>query len=415
MIKRLRKSLGLAKQSTSNSMTLNINHFFYDSAQQNSLIIFDDFLPNLLGSWRCAEIVTYLKKIPDSLLVCLLNSYETKGVLRYQDIETDKIKFIKKYGSQISIDSITLINQPEKININTRLAYCLFYNNLLQIYPLLNFHKIPFAFTLYPGGGFKLYDKNCESFLTEIKNTPLFKGVFVTQQSVYDYILERLNFDPAKVKFIYGSPMEIENYSVTTEKKYYKAGKDTLDICFVAAKYSRFGIDKGFEIFCKVASYLSKLYSFIRFHVVGGFSAEDMIYPVEETSIFFYGYRYFDWFKEFYMDIDFILSPVKSNILGVGSFDGFPTAAVIEAGLFGAAMMTADPTGDNICPGFKDDSDFFYIESNPYSIITKITLLLNNPYAIRNVALAGNKKLTSLFNTNMQVAPRIEFINAMIK
>lgn len=413
VVTRFKKKLGLVKQPVNSFEKIITTQFFFNTDEQNTLLIFDDFLPNMLGSWRCAEIVAHLNKFAHSLLVC---NIDLKKGVQSKDFEPNRQKFLTTYGHQINNGAVVSINHyPGKINVNARLAYCLFYNNLLKVYPLLTHYKIPFAFTLYPGGGFKLYNKACEIFLKEIKGSALFKGVFVTQQSVYDYLIERLNFNPATVKFIYGCPVEIENYSISPQKKYYKQNKQTLDICFVAAKYSETGLDKGFEIVCRAASYLSKKYSFIRFHIVGGFTAQDMVYPVDEANISFYGYQYFDWFKQFYIGIDLILSPVKTDVLGIGSFDGFPTAAVIEAGLFGAAIMTADPTGDNIYPAFADNEDFFYIQSNAYSVINKIEALIEDPAIIQKVAHAGNRKITSLFNREVQINTRTEFINSIIK
>jgi glycosyltransferase involved in cell wall biosynthesis len=414
LISRLRSSIKNSKVHSEEHGKKIFEHFLFDTYDKYDFIIFDDFLPNLLGSWRSIEISEYLKKYQNSQLICLLNHYSENGMNADKNFETDKIEFLNKYNLHSKRDSIVAKSETSKININSRLAYCIFYGNLLEIYPLLELHNIPFVFTLYPGGGFTFYNENCERFLIDVKLSPLFKGVIVTQQSVYDYLVKRMAFPSEKIEFLYGCPLDFDEYSIPVDKKYYGLGKGTLDICFVAAKYTKFGIDKGFDVFCEVASFLSEKYNFIKFHVVGGFNHFDLPYPVKENNVSFYGYRYFEWFKEFYFNMDIILSPVKPNVLALGAFDGFPTAAVIDAGMFGVAMMAADPTGDNVFASFEDDKDIFLIESNAYNVIKRINHLISKPENIKIVAEAGNKKLKRFFNREYQINKRIKFMDKIL-
>lgn len=59
--------------------------------------------------------------------------------------------------------------------------------------------------------------------------------------------------------------------------------------------------------------------------------------------------------------MDIILSPNRSNILANGAFDGFPTAAVVEAGLKGVIMMISDDNNQNLI--FKDGEDYCFYQS----------------------------------------------------
>ena len=381
---------------------------FYFGTEQSQLTIFDDFLPNLIGSWRGFEIGVYLKTCLNSNLICLLNFYDRENSNVDDKFSNHKESFVRKYN--LHHDSIIPINKEGGININTKHAYCLFFNNLYTVYPLLKKFQIPFSFTLYPGGGFKLYDSVCEKFLVEINSSPLFKGVIVTQAGVKNYLINRGLIDAHRINYIYGAPIEVSSYDSVYEKKYYAKNKPTLDICFVSAKYMKYGLDKGFDIFCEVAFRATKKYDFIRFHVVGGFDRNDLLYDVPEDKIFFYGYQDFDWFKKFYSDIDLIISPVKPFVLSAGAFDGFPTAAVMDAGFLGACMLTSDPLGDNYNVGFKNWEDVVLIDSNANSVMEAIDRLILNPTLIEAIAASGRTKLHQLLSPQIQMVERVNIL-----
>jgi glycosyltransferase involved in cell wall biosynthesis len=281
----------------------------------------------------------------------------------------------------------------------------------VEIYDdVLEKFQIPFVFTLYPGGGFKLYNTACENFLQKVNNSPLFKGVIVTQQVTFDYLTDRKLINEDKVLMIYGAPYELKKFELAGEKRYFKKNKDTLDICFVSGKYTASGVDKGFDVFCQVAFSLSRKYDFIRFHVVGGFLREDLLYDVPADSISFYGYRNFEWFKEFYCGIDAIVSPVKPHVLSWGAFDGFPTGAVEEAGLFGAVMITSDPMGDNVGANYKNWDEMIIVESHKYSVIGSIEKLIEEPYLIEQIAIRGKKRVAELCAPEVQLHKRATFL-----
>ncbi len=388
---------------------------YYKDPLLQDIIIFDDFLPNPIGTWRSTEIGFLLNSFKESSLICLMNFYNDKNnqFTSIKGYDEDLNLFKKKFKLNDRKNSVYSINQ-HNININTKLAYCLFFHNLRRIFPIITEYNLPFCFTLYPGGGLKLYDKECESFLLKIAQSDLFRGVIVTQKSVESYLINRLNFDKKKIKLVYGCTLNVDEFILNKERKYFPASKKTLDICFVAAKYTPNGFDKGFDVFCEAVAFLTKKYEFIHFHVVGGFSKDDLLYPIDENQIHFYGYKEFDWFGEFYASIDIILSPVRSNVLGLGAFDGFPTGAVIDAGLFGTVMITSDPTGDNVHANLINNEEIVLIESNSYSVINKIENLINNPEKIEKIGDQGRNKMRMLFAKKIQLTQRHQFITQCI-
>ncbi len=387
--------------------------FVKDADHPYDLLIIDDFLPNSLGSWRSIEMATYLKIFNNVQLLCLKNYYFKK--IYPINYEEDRKSFLSKYNLNSTKNNIIGIDSPDRINVNARLGYCLFISNLKVSFPLFEKFKIPFLFTLYPGAGFRFYNKESDNFLRNVNDSPLFRGVIVTQQSTFNYLVDREIIPENKIHFIYGVPNQLTEFNLLNPKKFYKKNKSTLDICFVATKYTKFGIDKGFDVFCQVAHRPSKKYNFVKFHVVGGFGKEDVLYSIPKDQINFYSYQYFEFFKDFYCNIDIILSPVKSSVYGEGSFDGFPTGAVTDAGLFNVMMVSSDPLNDNKYPDFKNWEEMIIAESNQYAISDIVEKVIENPLLIEEIATAGKNKLMTLFSRENQIDKRVDLIKEILE
>src|SRR4030066_370297 len=75
------------------------------------------------------------------------------------------------------------------ININAKLFYCVFINNIYDNLNWLEKFKIPFIFTLYPGGGFQINNEIIDKKLKIVFNSPMFKKVIVTQIFTLDYLI----------------------------------------------------------------------------------------------------------------------------------------------------------------------------------------------------------------------------------
>lgn len=408
-LKKIKQSLGYEEDNKLSIMSPCF--YYYDKSVKNDLLIFDDFLPNLLGSWRAVEIGTYLKKFNKAQLVCFLSFYNDHS--KYIQFERDKKLFFEKFGISKQRSIVTL-NYAKPINTNAKLAYCLFYHNIRSIYPILQTYQIPFLFTLFPGGGFAFYNKEGDSFLKILSASPLLKKVIITQQSNYDYLIDRKIFKKNQLSLMYGACFPVENYKLNKLKEYYGKNKMTLDICFVAAKYMDNGLDKGFDIFCHVAYKLCEKYDFVQFHVVGNYTSADLMFEIPDEKIHFYGLQSFNWFPDFYYNKDIILSPVRSFVLRPGAFDGFPTGAVIDAGLYEVLMMTSDPLGDNSLPKFLNWHEIIITEIETLTIIQHIEKIIKQPDLIESIGKAGRKKILSIFSEQDKLNNRIKLIESYI-
>jgi hypothetical protein len=285
------------------------------------------------------------------------------------------------------------------IKINAVLAYVIFQNSVEVLVPYFEKHHIRFAFTLYPGGGFGMpsgaENRNHKSILRSdlqlryIFNSPMFERVFIHHTTIYNYIVESGLCDPRKIAFLRGGFADIRKEDAKP-RKYFGMDKKKLDVCFVAHKYTRYGEDKGYDVFVSTARTLTDLD--IHFHVVGEWD-EDVIDVTDLLGkISFYRVLSTEELIEFFLDKDIILSPTRAHYPRYGKFDGFPL--VINAGICGVAMFVTDPMKQN--EDFVSGSSIEIITTDKNKISEKIGFYYRNPEKLMNLAKRGQEILFNI-------------------
>lgn len=370
------------------------------------LLILDDTFPLNNSSFRYYEFITYLYEIRNSIAVMTKNISDVNN--RY-DCRDKNYKIVKKFIDKNSVFDNRL--STEMIDKKIYLAVCVFLNNIYSNLSILEERKIPFVFTLYPGGGFTLNDKESDEKLNRIFSSHLFKKVIVTQKITYDYILDNDLCPVDKIKFING--VVINNQSIKNKKIRFNFDKDILDVCFVAHKYSEEGRDKGYDIFIDSAKKLFEKHKNIKFHVVGGFSKDDIDISSIEESITFYGVKDPAWFSSFYSDKDIIISPNRPFVLSNGSFDGFPNTCSLEAMQNGVVLFGSDNNNQNIF--FKNGYDMVFIENDVNDIVDKVEYYLNKPDELADMSNRSIKSINKHYSYRQQLLPRLKLIKREIK
>jgi glycosyltransferase involved in cell wall biosynthesis len=285
------------------------------------------------------------------------------------EFKKNKKEYIKYYPENAK----KLHYLSEITRYNFKLAYSIFLSNTYTLLPFYIRNKIPFVFVLYPGGTFGLNNPNSDNMLNDIFSCEYFKGVIVTQKVTYDYIIDKMKVDKSKIFYLFGGYNQFEVSQALTKKK-YKTDKATFDICFVAAKYSEKGIDKGYDLFVDSAKYLYKKYQDIRFHVVGGFNDKDIDIEDIKDRFIFYGYRKPDFLIEFYSEMDICLAPCRPFKLYQGNFDGFPLG--FECAVCATALFTTDELNNN--RGQISEDCLVIIKPDLDDIVNKIEYYYNN-------------------------------------
>lgn len=375
---------------------------------QTDLLILDDSFPNKYSSFRLEEFGEELRNIPSSLLLTEGYSYPWAG---YEEGFADILRVFKQQNEAVA-DSIQFLNK--QLNLTANAAYCLFLNNAFNYIDILEQNHIPFVFTLYPGGGFGLNDPDSDRKLSRICSSPYFQKVIVTQTITRDYLIERNFCEENQIELIFGCviPESLVQRDIAG-RPYYLDGKDTFDICFAAHKYSQFGLQKGYDIFVDVAHRLAAMYPQFHFHVIGGFDENTFDVQKIRSNIHFYGAVDSDRLQEIFNKMDIILAPNMNDLEFSGTFDGFPTASCITAGLSGSAIFCTDPLGLN--QGyFADHEEIEIVPHDSNSIVAIIENYFHNPEALVKLAARGREKIVQLYSREGQIEPRIAILNQLI-
>ncbi|OJV86889.1 MAG: hypothetical protein BGO39_13115 [Chloroflexi bacterium 54-19] len=361
------------------------------------LIVIDDFFPNLISSFRVQEYNYYLDK-----LNCTIYSISP-------DFERDREEYARLYPQYK--ERIRPYKPGEKVDGS--FLYTIFLNNIFSQLPLIESQKLPFCFTLYPGGGFRLNNLESDYKLQKVLNSPYFRKVIVTQPVTLDYLIFNKFCPKEKIEFIYGGVLPTQYYEENlVPRQIYGKNKTTLDICFVAMKYTPLGVDKGYDTFIKVAKKLVTFSPYIRFHVVGPFDRHDIDVTGLGDKITFYGEQVTAFFPRFYAQMDLILSPNVPNKLDQGAFDGFPTASCFEAGLNGVAVFCTDELKNNFL--FEDGKDLVIISPDPDEIVRKIISYYGEPEKLAALAQNGMVRFQELGSLENNLSPRLKILSTYI-
>jgi glycosyltransferase involved in cell wall biosynthesis len=362
--------------------------------KRHSLVVLDDYFPNLLTGFRVSEFNWYLKAFPDSVVYSCDPGYAAD---------------LKAYLAHFPQLGPRIASWSEGQQVTGHAAYCVFLNNAFRFLPSIERSRMPFVFTLYPGGGFWLDHEESDAKLRQVCGSPYFRKVIVTQTVSQEYLLRKQFCDPDQIEFVYGGvfPSDVFNPG-SIEKRCYQIDKDTFDICFVAHKYMEKGIDKGYDIFISTAHLIAQQVSEARFHVVGGFDASDIDVAGLGDRIKFYGTRHREFFKAFYSRMDIILSPTVPFRLYEGNFDGFPTGCCIEAGLCGVGVFCTDPLDLNVA--FENGKEIVIIPRDPAEIADMVVDHYRDYDKLSQLSAHGQRAFAGVFDLEAQMTARAAIV-----
>lgn len=387
--------------------------------------ICDDMFPSKLSAFRYEEFLTYLNSF--SYVRILSKGDKLNQIGETRSMEQIMKEFYEEHPNHQN--KITLFPFPypaaqeefeqQMIQFKRKIAIIDFlntlYSNEQEYLRLLENYNIPFIFTLYPGGGFALHNKEVDEKLKRVFSSPMFQKVIVTQKVTKDYLVDNDFCKEEQIEFIYGVvvPQSLLACNLEKKRQFKTKNKKTLDICFVAYKYMKEGKDKGYDLFIKAAKKLSKMHSNIHFHIIGTFDQNDIDVTEIKDKIHFYGPQSTEWFKEFYLDKDIILSPNRANQLTGGAFDGFPTGSAVEAMLHKVALFATDELKQNLF--FEDKKDFVLIQPEVTDMVEKIEYYYQNPKKLNQIAENGYQSAQKFYSFETQLKNRVDIIKKELK
>ncbi len=357
--------------------------------EELDLVIFDDLFPSPLTLFRVLEFEKYMNRWQKTMVFSSAPEFDN---------------FLHQY-SKIS-SHVDRIHRFRHEAVHARCAYFIFLHNSRTFLRFIELNRIPFVFTLYPGGGFWFEQPESDKTLRRIFRSPYFYKVIVSQNIVEEYLLKKGLCSKEHIVRVAGSPYKVEG------KVFRKENRDTFDIAFCAAKYMPKGIDKGYDLFIETCKILVHEIPNLKVHVIGNYDTSDVDVGELDHIITFYGLQSMQKLREIFAGVDIILSPNRANVLHPGAFDGFPTGSVGIAAMEGAAMFVTDELGQNefFTPGIQIE----IIDHNPKNIAAKIIGYVREPGKLRNLQIEGQKRMLRLIEDDVQMPARYQVLEEVI-
>jgi glycosyltransferase involved in cell wall biosynthesis len=366
--------------------------------RSSRLIIIDDFFPSLATPFRIAEINSILSRFQTAIVYSASTDPEI-----FSEYEACYPQFNKR-----------VCRFDPRRSLKGSAAYLIFLNNGFRYLEHLEKAQLPFVIELYPGGGFYLDDAVSDAHLRRVLGSPMFRKVIVTQNVTRDYLLRKKLCKEEDIEFIYGVVILSDTLKeLHCQRTRYGIDKETLDVCFVANKYTPPSVYKGYDRFIGSARILSRRHPEARFHVVGNFTENDAEVADLRGRIAFYGHQLTPFFPGFYSRMDLILSPNMPFVAVPGSFDGFPTASAIEAALCGTAMFISDELGMNE-NRLKDGQEVVVVPCEPDKIAEIVEKYIADPAELALVGQNGQRATRSLFAIDAQMTPRLRVLSNLL-
>lgn len=364
-------------------------------------VVLDDFFPNLLTGFRVAEYNAYLETFPG---------------LRVLSSAPDFAARHAEYAALYPQFAERVLPLTAGHLAGSDLAMMNFLNNAACYLPLLEPLQIPFALTLYPGGGFGIGAPDSDTKLEQVLASPLLRHLVTTQPISGEYVQEfaaqrGLRMPPHET--LRGGVVNPSYFEAAppAHATYFGAGKPQLDICFVAEKYMPRGVNKGYPEFIAAAHELMNVPA-IRFHVVGGFGPGDIDVKPLRKRIQFHGRLETSKLQRFFASMDLIVALSRPGSLHRGNFDGFPTGGAVEASLSGVAVLASDVLGQN--PGYIDGESMLIVAPHAAEVVRRVRELVKAPQRVASIARAGQAVSRELFAPAAQIEPRMAVIEAAV-
>jgi glycosyltransferase involved in cell wall biosynthesis len=364
------------------------------------LAVYDDVLPSPASPFRTLEYGHYLNFFPSSVLVSTEAwhfgfAHAGLGDLRASLPVAEHLKR-RIFGFEAARDLVP------------KLAYVTFLGNAERLLPYFEARQLPFILQLYPGGSFEPNVKTSDDRLRAVVHSPLCRKVIATQKLTVEHLLNRIGCSPDKVELIYGGVFDSRvDFDFSRDKRRYGVHKESIDLCFVAHRYSDDMAQKGYDQFVEVARLLASDER-LRFHVVGDYTPDDLPLGEAAQSFVFHGTQPSTFFVDFYPRMDVILSANRPYRGREGAFDGFPTGACMEAGFRGVLNCVADPLDLNVV--FEDGRDILLVDRNAELTARRLAELFATPDRLYALAHANWKRFHEVFDVDRQLWARTRLI-----
>jgi len=369
------------------------------------IAIVDDFFPHPISGFRYEEYCCYLDELPGAQV-------HSDGLSLSWIAERRPVAAVIAEHVAANPHHAGRIHalHPDQFPVADA-YYAIFLNNIARYIDAIERTRMPFAFTLYPGGGFQIGDKVSDDKLRRVCGSPSFQRVIVTQPNARDYLLEAHALPPSKIHYLQGGMVPRAAFVAPRQRGHFGIDKTSLDIGFVANRYTPTGEDKGYDLFVGTAEALTRKGVNATFHVVGPWDAT--IIPLGDlvTRFLFHGFLSTEKLRELGQRLDLVLSPNRPWVLAKGGFDGFPTGSCVEVGLQETAIFCTDILKVN--SAFRDGVDLVVIEPNVHDILRRLLPMIENPVSLATMGRNGRARLGQAFGLERQLPSRLAVLRSL--
>lgn len=388
-----------------------LRRLFKKTITEDVVVIDSRFPRPLPFGFRVTEINTLFKLLPDFKSYTMYPIKPSKGAWFDHGYGIERVEFDENKSGYLEYfpenkGRVKYLDPNNKYKI--KLAYSYFLAETYTLLPFYEKNKIHFIFVLYPGGAFGLNNDGSDRMLKEIFSSKYFEKVIVTKDITHKYLQKKNLCPDEKIIDMLGFVQYTKDQILP--KKFYKKDKKTFDICFVAAKYSEKGVDKGYDLFIETAKILVKKYPDIRFHVIGGFDENEIDISDIKKNIKFYGFKRPDFLRKFYTKMDIFLSPNREGKLYPGNFDGLMGA---DAGYMGVALFITDELNQHTY--FKDRHDCVFINHEAEDISKAVEYYYKHPERLYAISKNGQEVLVARLDVDEQCEKRVELFKDTLK
>jgi glycosyltransferase involved in cell wall biosynthesis len=374
------------------------------------LLIFDELFPYEASGFRLWEYVWLLGEFPNSRVIASLAMLED----HYPNVSRPKVQENFQINFPEVEERVIFCSRDNFMKLvgesgDSDLIYTIFLNQIWTLVKKFKGLATPFAFTLYPGGGFHL-GRKAVSKLELVFSHPMFRGVIVTQPATLEFLKEKFPevVQGGRVKYIFGGVLRGSFTSDFKSAPLEFLGN--LNVCFIGNKYHSKGKDKGLDIFLRLVDKLHDPRK-LNFHLVGPWSLSD-IGNNREDIIQRWGVISNIDMPEFLSKMDIAVFPTRSSVIGRGSFDGFPVGSAVEAGLAGVAVVTTNPLGQE--SPLERGRDYLEIDPTLESALSAVQKLIVNQELLRAMKLQAIGSFSSIYSQSGQLAPRVQFLKCLM-
>ena len=333
-----------------------------------------------------------MRHIPDSVVCTTLASLDWLGLGHEREAILARWR-----GDNVDIATgLRVIGGPEELP-SADLYYTLFLNNAHALLPVVRARRIPFAFTLYPGGGLA-FNASAAVRLREVLAEPLLARVVITQPAVLEYVISNQLVSPSKIEYIFGIALGPDDSPEPTRV----SGPPSL--AFVAHRYHPKGHDKGLDLFVAACERLLNAGLPLTARIIGPWRRTDLDSVRDPSRYVLHGALGSHDLQLLLRSIEIAVFPTRQGILASGAFDGFPKGSAITAGLAGVAVLSTNPL-DRVTP-LRPGRDYVSIEATVESILEALEPLVASPEGLLQIRVEGQRAMRALYSEDAQLWPR---------